>query len=296
MSTFNDGSGQERDATGSTRLGWRDIERVAAVMLAGEGGENKQIFDVLVPDLDNPSKLYGISVKSKELSRKSALGDLGGSGRVYMELCNSPAKLWEPLKAAGITEADFSAGLHAEAIGTQILKTVSDWHSAYAAEFSATNPQKTIDLHQSIYLTISYNKASSVRNRQYQLHSFSLDFPQGVIWRYSSSRCLRGFDPMHPDEVLFDWYGLSGGQLKYYPRAAYSKYASPVFQLLEPRKLALEEKAARYFPESWQQAEGRIDITTDQISDEIHRLAKLIQEQSASTLLLEAAQRLRNLK
>lgn len=288
MSTFNDGSGQERDADGGTRLGWRDIERVAAVMLFGEGGENKQIFDVLVSDPAQPDKYYGISVKSKELSKRS-IEYLSGDGRIYMELCNSPAKLWDPLKLQGITEADFTAGRHAEQIGKQVLATVESWDSNFAQEFNAVNPGKTFSLSESIYLTVSYNKAKSVRQRVYQIHSFQLHFPTNIQWKYSSARCLRGYDPDHPTEALFDWYGLSGGQLKYYPRACTAKYASTCFSLIEPRVMSLEEKAGRYFPDQWINAGGTNVLTSNIISEEMLNLAKLFGATEVATVLRTTA-------
>lgn len=293
MSTFNDGSGQERDAHGSTRLGWRDIERVAAVMLGGDGGEDKQIFDVLVSDPAQATRYYGISVKSKELARRSAIGDLSSDGRVYMELCNSPAKLWAPLKQQGITEADFTAGRHADQIGQQVLATVESWDSTFAQEFNAANPGKTLSLSDSIYLTVSYNKAKFTQQREYQIHSFQLHFPKNIEWEYSSARCLRGYDPAHPNEALFDWYGLSGGQLKYYPRASAAKYASTRFSLIEPRIMSLEEKAGRYFPERWLNAGGTNVLTSNIISDEISNLAKLFGATEAAMVLQSAASKLK---
>lgn len=256
MSTFNDGSGQERDADGNTRLGWRDIERVAAYMLKGTGGENKNIFDVLVtPDI-NPYMRYGISVKSKGLTTK-ALNELSSHGRVYMELCNSPAKLWKPLIDRGFRETDFTERRHAREIGPIILQTVESWHNEYAHNFGTYVPGCRLDLQKSIYLTVSYDGARG-ENRQYQIHSFPLQFASGIIWEYSSDRCLRGFDPDYPKETLFDWYGLSGGQLKYYPRASEALYATPRFNLLMPKTVTLADKASSYFPDDWTRATSRI--------------------------------------
>jgi len=293
MSTFNDGSGQERDSEGNTRLGWRDIERVAAVMLGGVGGENKQIFDVVVKSPGDEGIHYGISVKSKELKRKGAIRDLDTGGRVYMELCNSPAKLWDPLKELGFTEADFSAMNHAEEIGPVVLETVEAWHTEYARLFSALFKECSLDLGKSIYLTVSYNGAKKVEDREYQIHSFPLEFPKDVIWKYNSDRCLRGYDPDFPEEVLFDWYGLSGGQLKYYPRADKAQYRSKIFKLEIPRRLSLEEKAGRYFPEMWVKASGAVNLDQSVLADELASYSKLVNDPHAKAILLEASKNLK---
>ena len=289
MSTFNDGTGQERDKNGDTRLGWRDIERVAAIMLGGNGGEDKKVFDVIVSDPENPEKYYGISVKSKELSRKSAIEDLSTDGRVYIELCNSPAKLWDPLKQQGIEESDFKKGNHAGIIGQQILTTVRSWENNFLQEFTSSNPGKILSLEESIYLTISYNKSKLAKDREYQLHSFHLHFPKEIRWEFNSSRCLRGYDPNHPSETIFDWYGLSGGQLKYYPKASSAKYNTNKFTLKTPRKISLTEKASRYFPDEWINAEGINTLTPEIVSNEIKNLAKLFGATEAAILKTAAS-------
>ena len=48
MSTYRDGTGQEREKDGSTRPGWRDFERIFAEILGGSAPENKDVFDVVV--------------------------------------------------------------------------------------------------------------------------------------------------------------------------------------------------------------------------------------------------------
>jgi hypothetical protein len=56
--------------------------------------------------------------------------------------------------------------------------------------------------------------------------------------------------------VLFEWYGESGGQLKYYPFASNAKWASVPFQL-EPLPDAegygILAKASAYFPQLWEE-------------------------------------------
>ncbi len=63
---------------------------------------------------------------------------------------------------------------------------------------------------------------------------------------------------------LFEWYGGSGGQLKYYPLTGWAIWKSEPF-MLEPLKLRDEEagiaaKAAAYFPTQWKAVQDRLII------------------------------------
>lgn len=53
---------------------------------------------------------------------------------------------------------------------------------------------------------------------------------------------------------LFEWYGDSGGQFKYYPSVSDALWISEKFRL-EPLdnavELGIEAKAAAYFPDKW---------------------------------------------
>src|SRR5690349_761229 len=86
LSSFRDGTGWEREGEGGTTVaGWRQLERVVAEVLGGEAKENKGIFDVVLTSDSNRDTDYGISVKSKELSRSTAIADLrDGRGRLYL--------------------------------------------------------------------------------------------------------------------------------------------------------------------------------------------------------------------
>jgi hypothetical protein len=64
---------------------------------------------------------------------------------------------------------------------------------------------------------------------------------------------LRGQDEKG---TLFEWYGESGGQLKYYPLVEHALWKSDIFQL-EPLPMDWREKhgilakARDYFPNLW---------------------------------------------
>lgn len=248
LSTFCDGSGINN---GGYLPGWRDVERTVAAVLGGTGSENKEVFDVTV----SPAKTafdVGFSVKCKNLPSPKAMTTIETTGRVYMELANSSAKFWAALRKKELTEAVFKEKLQANAFGDAVLKTVHSWHLA-AAESQRRTPGRELNIEESVYLTLS--NGTRVKNGEniYQWHSFPMRFPNNVKWDFRSDKCLRGFDPDYPAETLFDWYGLSGGQLKYYPRAANALFRSEQFSLKAPPPLLLLKKAANYFPADWKQ-------------------------------------------
>jgi hypothetical protein len=251
MSTYRDGTGQEREKDGSTRPGWRDFERIFAEVLGGSAPENKDVFDVVVPAGPDTPVCFGVSLKSKQLARVSAIEDLEENGRVHMELANSPAKFWEAIFNRGFREAHFTEMKNANEIGNTVLDVVEKWHHEAKIKYERENPGTDLQLESSVYITVSYSRATPGVGRQYQVHSFNLDFPRNIRWEYISNRCLRGYDDRFENEVVFDWYGLSGGQLKYYPRANESIYKTESFTLLKPTHISIIEKAEAYWPEQF---------------------------------------------
>ncbi len=249
LSTFRDGSGIEREPDNSTRANWRQMERCVAELLDSIGGEDKQIFDVIALDKADPTTAYGFSIKSKVLSKKD-FDRLSDGARVYMEIANSPAKFWSAIKSShGLTENDFTHMRHPQEVGNTVIDLVSTWHSQGKDDFEVSQHGKRLDLTNSRYLCISLsNELPSAR--RYQVHAFSLNYPPTLTWRYKSPRCLSAYEPSDPDRPLLDWYGLSGGQLKYYPRAVDAVYHSSVLTLVEPsRKFSIQDKARQLFPD-----------------------------------------------
>jgi hypothetical protein len=116
-----------------------------------------------------------------------------------------------------------------------------------------------VDIQRSFYLVLSWNKAG-----WYQLHQFSLRLadPKSLTWTCPISGKMRQ-DELSRRIVgqdstgsLFEWYGESGGQLKYYPFAKDAIWASDRFRL-EPLKdieSGILAKAAAYFPDFWNAA------------------------------------------
>jgi hypothetical protein len=248
LSIYRDGSGAERESDGTTRANWRQIERCVADLLGADTSEDKNIFDVIAQDQGDPTLWHGYSVKSKQLAARK-FANLNDGERVYMEIANSPAKFWDAIRVKhGLDESAFSAQSQPQELGDTVIETVESWHSQEKVAFQARTPGCTLDLDTSNYFCLSYSQQSNPDDREYQVHIFPLSYPKGIHWEFTSARCLRGYDPDYPGETLLDWYGVSGGQLKYYPKAKNARFSSPVFKLLTPPQKSAMEKAEMYFP------------------------------------------------
>jgi hypothetical protein len=251
LSTFRDGSGTEREPDGSTRPNWRQIERVfAELFTGGPPPENKGIFDVAAPSLDDPRLFYGLSIKSKQLPKRQ-FDRLAVDARTYMEIANSPAKLFDALDRHHCMNVEhIRAGKDPDVVGNCVLRTIKDWHEEGKVLFEREHRGAQLDLDHSVYICLSYRQWAEGEPRQYQIHSFSLQFPEDIEWEYAG-RALRGYDPRHPGEVIFDWYAQSGGQLKYYPRASDALFSSPPFALENLDHVDLYERARRSWGPEW---------------------------------------------
>jgi hypothetical protein len=255
LSTYQDGTGMLASTKdlplpkGMTLPGWRDFERAVAAALGGDAQESKYVFDVVVPDPAIPTVKYGISCKMRrELNRAS-----NGDGRITMELSNSAKQFWQYLHRKGITEANYrNKPLE---VGEGLIELVRTWHEAESHAAGGI-----IDLSKSYYLVLSWNK-----KREYQLHQFSLELPQHLNWYFPTKKTKQGEQPADrlcgADEtgVIFEWYGTSGGQLKYYPLARTALWRSDIFRLeplpsSEEVEYGIVAKAKTYFPRKWSQA------------------------------------------
>lgn len=245
LSTYQDGTGMLAVPGGKTLPGWRDFERAVALAFDGEGPENKAVFDVLLTDPANPSVKYGLSCKMrKELNR------IGRDGRVTVELSNSAGQFWDQLALKSISTDNYKE--QPQEVGKTLINLVRRWHRAAAAERKAT-----VDLDKSGYLVLSWNNAGL-----YQLHQLSLQLPnpEELSWYFptgvskgveKTARHINGDDA---EGRVFEWYGESGGQLKYYPKASSALWHSEPFRLepLPDIEHGIRAKVAAYFPELWQ--------------------------------------------
>lgn len=237
LSTFQDGTGQLIQPDGTTLPGWRDFERAVGLTFQGVVQESKAIFDVLLWDSVNTNMAYGISCKMR-----GTLNDTNRTGRVTIELSNSAGKFWQALAQLHINQENYKA--YPEQVGQTLVALIQSWHQAVSLEHGGH-----IDLSKSSYLTLSWNKSG-----QYQLHQFPLMLPhENIRWVFPEGEArLVGYDEYGK---LYEWYGESGGQLKYYPLIGSSLWHSPVF-ILEPlpsteNPYGLLTKVKSYFPELW---------------------------------------------
>lgn len=230
-----------------TLPGWRDFEPAVALAFGGESAESKAVFDILLRSKANPDIHYGLSCKMrKELNR------IRRDGRVTIELSNSSGQFWDRLAAQEITSANYKQ--HALEVGTTLINLVQRWHLAVSI-----HQHGSVDLARSSYLVLSWNNAGV-----YQLHQFPivLPDPQTLRWHFpvkqvqgvdQQSRRLSG-DDTHG--ALFEWYGESGGQLKYYPFASSATWESTPFSLepLPNMEHGILAKVDAYFPKLWKAA------------------------------------------
>lgn len=256
LSVYQDGSGMLALDNGLSIPGRRDFERAVAAALGGkppkgEGQEGKNVFDVSVPIESGRNK--GISCKMRsELNRV-----LKRDRRVSMELSNSAQQFWDYLKTKEIDHKNYKE--KPTEVGIALIELVSSWHNAESV-LNGGN----IELDKSAYLVLSWNKLGN-----YQLHQFPiyLPDPKELLWdcptivrrkggEEKSGKRIRGRDS---SGTVFEWYGESGGQLKYYPLAEMATWSSNIFRLealpLPASKYGLLAKVKQYFPDQWEAIE-----------------------------------------
>lgn len=247
LSTYQDGSGQQAVKGGRTLPGWRDFERTVATAFGGNAQESKFIFDVLLPDMQQDGISFGISCKMRR-----TLNDTKRIGRVTLELSNSSGKFWGRLGKVGINQQNYKG--QPLKVAQELINQENDWHS----EVDLKNGGQ-VDVAKSFYLALSWNHQG-----EYQLYKFALALPDPSSLRWGfppimkggqeqSGRRLRG---LGESGTVIEWYGESGGQLKYYPLVEDSLWRSGIFHLepLPPdwnEKHGILAKAMDYFPKLW---------------------------------------------
>ncbi len=253
FSTYQDGTGMLASDGGKTIPGWRDFERSIAVALGGICSESKDVFDVRLPAPGRNEVYYGISCKMRR-----ELSSTDRHGRVTIELSNSARKFWNHLRTKGIDQGNYKQ--YAPAVGRALIELVSEWH-----HLASVDHEGNVDLSKSCYLTLSWNKEG-----WYQLHQFPLSLPDAsqLQWMFptytkegesSVGNHLKGSDTTGG---LFEWYGESGGQLKYYPLVADAIWQSHRFKLepLPPNlKHGVLHKVETYFPTQWLAVQSKLN-------------------------------------
>lgn len=251
LSTYQDGSGQQALRDGQTLPGWRDFERSIAVAFDGESQESKFIFDVLLQDTTRDGIYFGVSCKMRR-----TLNDTKRTGRVTLELSNSSGKFWQRLGESGIHQQNYKD--KPDEVAKSLLDQEKEWHEEVGLKRGGI-----VDLSKSFYLALSWNAQG-----EYQMFRFPLSLPKvaSLKWDFPSAinngearigRRLRG---QNKKGTLFEWYGESGGQLKYYPLVNNALWKSEIFRL-EPlpenwnQKHGILAKAKDYFPYVWETLE-----------------------------------------
>ena len=246
FSTYQDGTGMLASSDhGRTLPGWRDFERSIALAFDGIASENKDIFDIRLPDPRRSGVYYGISCKMRR-----ELSSVDRRGRVTIELSNSARKFWDHLMTKGIDQANYKQ--RAADVGRALIELVSKWHHD-----ASVDRDGNVDLSKSCYLTLSWDN-----NGSYQLHQFplSLPGPGQLTWMFPTYK--REATPyvgnhLNGDDTsgsVFQWYGESGGQLKYYPLVSDATWESDRFKLEDlpsNQEHGVLHKVERYFPKQW---------------------------------------------
>lgn len=246
FSTFQDGTGMMAVKNSPMTLpGWRDFERAVALAFGGIASESKDVIDVRLLDSARPGVFYGISCKMR-LGLDRARRD----SRITIELSNAARTFWDRLENDGIAVENYRG--YAPQVGSALIRLVTEWHTATSVAAGGD-----IDLSGSCYLALMWN-----RSGEYQLYQFPIKLPDpaGITWYFP---LVRRNGILHPGNAvcgnddsgrLFEWYGQSGGQLKYYPKVSDAVWHSDVFRLepLPPdTRDGLIAKAESYYPNLW---------------------------------------------
>ncbi len=236
LSTFQDGTGMLMTKDGRNLPGWRDFERACAAAFNGRAVESKALFDVLLPNPINPATHIGLSCKMRGTLNRIARDD-----RVTIEVANSDKEFWTYLNTKGINQTNWMQ--EPFEVGAGLIHVVEQWHHD-----ASIQGRGTADTERSSYFTLQWSTKGD-----YQLFQFPLTLPdpKSIRWSFPSDRRILGETDTG---MIFEWYGRSGGQLKYYPLARNAVWKSAPFQLevlTESIERGLAAKVAAYFPDKW---------------------------------------------
>ena len=238
LSTYQDGTGMLPTSGNRTLPGWRDFERACALAFGGLAVESKFFVDVIFTLGTTPQTFYGVDCKMR-----NQLRSFDNKQIIYVEVLNAAAQLWTHLNSLGITESNIRQ--RAQQAGDALLESIESAKSAAATSY----PDGPIDIDNSYYFVLLWNKSGD-----YQLFQLPLALPKPVDLTWSVSASNSRLIGQSNSSVLYEWYGTSGGQFKYYPNMDAVLWRSERFQL-EPLPTEIEEgtiaRAKVYFPEQW---------------------------------------------
>ena len=198
-----------------------------------------ELFDVSIDSLLKENQEMGAPLADRPPSDN----EVGRSQLIF-------SRFWDHLASMNIDQTNYKE--RSADVGNASIDLVSAWHQASSIEEGGN-----VDVSKSCYLTLSWSKDDWC-----QLHQFPLALvgPGRLTWMFPVyikggesyiGNHLRGNDAFGP---LFEWYGESGGQLKYYPLVADAIWESARFRL-EPLPSGAAHgvlhKAESYFPNQW---------------------------------------------
>ncbi|MBM3156573.1 MAG: hypothetical protein FJ004_04735 [Chloroflexi bacterium] len=243
LSTYQDGTGQLANRDKGTLPGWRDFERAVAIAFNGKSQESKAIYDVLVPISSKSKQCVGISCKMRK-----TLSSVQKTKRVTIEVSNSAGKFWKALKAEGIEDY---GNKNAAKAGEILLSLVESWHKEVSISSGGN-----VRTQESFFLVLQWDE----KTEKYQIFQYPAQIPDAKTLSWSvKGRHLIGKDKRG---VLIEWYGHSGGQLKYYPLVKQAVWVSGLFRLEPlPKKsenYGLLQKVMDYYPTLWKKANNTL--------------------------------------
>lgn len=141
---------------------------------------------------------------------------------------------------------------YAPQVGNALVDLVGEWQTSVGIAGNGN-----VALAGSCYLTLMRNQSG-----EYQLYQFPINLfgRESITWYYPLVRRHGVLQPgsavcrNDADGRIFEWYGQSGGQLKYYPKVSNAVWQSGVFRLkpLPPdTRHGLIAKAEAYYPDLW---------------------------------------------
>ncbi len=249
LSTYQDGSGMlpPKGKRTTSLPGFRDFERATAAVFGGVAVESKFFVDVIFALTQAPDTFYGVDCKMRGELRKAE-----NAGLITVEVTNASAEIWSSLVNTGITQATLID--NATLAGPAVIEAIEFMKKRGSSSYV----HGPIVADSSYYLVLLWDNTSGYY-RLYQL-PIALPLSEGIDWACeirrantteSATRTLIG---RYKGNVLYEWYGFSGGQFKYYPQTRDALWTSDRFQL-EPlndrNDVGLVAKAKAYFPEKW---------------------------------------------
>jgi hypothetical protein len=248
LASYRDGSGNLRESDGSTRAEFRQIERCFAELLFGKTTENKAFYDFVVQkNEDGGVVVRGASIKSKEHENLNSYISQTLTMRSHLELSNSSAKDWKMCMERGLSEKDFREGQQPDKFGAAILERQAIERTSSQESYLNSIPGKNKAFKEtdSVYISLLYSPVVN-GERTYLVSSFGAVLPKPATWEFKGKR-LVGQEA--DGSVLYEWYGLSGGQLKYYPKLSQRLHGTSLFNLADykPAIEDLRAKANRMF-------------------------------------------------